>query len=237
MKYSWRHLIGEPQLCEGGRLASIVFCCDPREKPCPILDEALRMLGVSKEKFIEVMEKHKIKVPRRDGSCFGNLAFCPSIEKDSRDRDMYLLEKGLSPSWYLKYKFNILKDLLPEESRLEFAFSNRLLRQFAVEMLDLETKKVYRALGMGSITGRILLLTEIFSEDVLRDENLSAELGKTEYVGVRLPKDLVEKLDELVEKKVVASRSDGIRRALALYLSVVHGLQASKAYIPNTTTP
>ena len=44
-KYSWRNLIGEPPLCEGGRLASIVFCCDPRRKPCMILDEALRMLG------------------------------------------------------------------------------------------------------------------------------------------------------------------------------------------------
>ena len=35
-KFSWRDLIGEPQLCEGGKLASVVFC-NPYECECPLL--------------------------------------------------------------------------------------------------------------------------------------------------------------------------------------------------------
>lgn len=219
-KYSWRDLIGEPQLCEGGRLASIVFCCDPRRKRCPILEEALRMLGLTVEDFVRVMEKHGIPVPEKDGTCFGNLAFCPSLEKPSKDRDVFLIRKGWSLSKYLKYKFRILLDLVPSD-KLGYAFSTRVLRQYAVEMLDLETKKVYRALALGNIRSGTLMITEVFREQDLRDRQVEILLSQMEFVGVRIPKDLVEQLDELVGKGIVESRSDGIRRALMLYLSAL----------------
>ena len=32
MRYSWRNLVGEVNICGGGHLAAIVFCCDPRKK-------------------------------------------------------------------------------------------------------------------------------------------------------------------------------------------------------------
>lgn len=219
-RYSWRDLIGEPQLCEGGRLVSIVFCCDPRRKRCPILEEALKMLGLTVEDFVGVMEKHKIHIPEKDGTCFGNLAFCPSLEKPSKDRDGFLIRKGWSLTRYLKYKFRILLDLVPLD-RLDYAFGTRVLRQYAVEMLDLETKKVYRAFALGNIRSRTLMITEVFGEQDLRDRQVEILLSQTEYVGVRIPKNLVEQLDELVEKGIVESRSDGIRRALMLYLSAL----------------
>jgi len=219
-RYSWRDLIGEPQLCEGGRLASIVFCCDPRRKRCPVLEEALKMLGLTVEDFVRVMEKHRIPVPEKDGTCFGNLAFCPSLEKPSKDRDGFLIRKGWSLTKYLKYKFSILKDLVPP-NRLDYAFGTRVLRQYAVEMLDLETKKVYRVLALGNIRSGTLMITEVFGEQDLRDRQVGILLSQTEYVGVRIPRDLVEQLDELVEKGIVESRSDGIRRALMLYLSAL----------------
>jgi len=219
-KYSWRNLIGEPPLCEGGRLASIVFCCDPRRKPCMILDEALRMLGISKDDFVRVMEKHRIPVQENDGSCFGNLAFCPSLEKPSRDRDRALIRMGWSLNRYLKYKFNILRDLVPP-GKMDYVFSTRVLKQFAVEALDLETKKVYRALALGNLRSRTLLITEIFREQDLRDRQVENVLSQTEYVGVRVPKELVVQLDELVAKGIIKSRSDGIRRALLLYLGAL----------------
>jgi len=219
-RYSWRDLIGEPQLCEGGRLVSIVFCCDPRRKQCPILEEALKMLGLTVEDFIKVMEKHGIPIPEKDGTCFGNLAFCPSPEKESKDRDTALLKMGWSLSRYLKYKFSILKDLIPP-GKLDYAFNTRVLKQYAVEILDLETRRVYKALALGNIKSGTLMITEIFKEQDLKDRQVESVLSKTDYVGVRIPKDLVEQLDELVEKGIIESRSDGIRRALHLYLSAL----------------
>jgi len=219
-KYSWRDFIGEPQLCEGGRLCSIVFCCDPRKKQCPILIEALKMVGISVEDFVKVMEENKIPVKRRDGTCFGNLAFCPSLEWQSRDRDEALLRMHWSLRRYLNYKFELLKKLVPPD-KIDFVFSTRLLKQFAIEALDLETKKVYRALAMGNLRSGTLMITEIFKEHDLRDSQVEFVLSQTEYVGVRIPKDLLNALDELVAKGLVESRSDGIRRALRLYLKAL----------------
>jgi len=219
-RYSWRDLIGEPQLCEGGRLASIVFCCDPRRKWCPILEEALKMLGLTAEDYVNAMEKRGVKISERDGTCFGNLAFCPSPEKPSRDRDEALLRMGWSLSKYLKYKFNILRDLVPP-NKLDYAFNTRVLRQYAVEMLDLETKRVYKALALGNVRSRTLMITEIFRRRDLKDRQVEVVLSQTEYVGVRIPKDIVRELDELVAKGLLKSRSDGIRRALLLYLGAL----------------
>ena len=219
-RYSWRDLVGEPPLCEGGRLASIVFCCDPRRKQCHMLEQALRMLGLTVEDFVKVMDAHKIPVREKDGTCFGNLAFCPSPERESKDRDEALLEMGWSLSRFLKYKFNILKSLVPPD-KMDCAFSTRVLRQFAVEALDLESRKVYRALALGDIKSGNLLVTEVFSEKDLENSQVEELLSQTEYVGVRIPKDIVGELDELVAKGVLKSRSDGIRRALLLYLGAL----------------
>ena len=171
-KYSWRDFIGEPPLCEGGRLASIVFCCDPRKKPCPLLEEALKMLGLTIEDFVKVMDENKIPVKEKDGTCFGNLAFCPSLEKPSMDRDEALLKMHWGLRRYLTYKFELLRKLLPSVEKLDYAFENRLLRQYAIEALDLETGKVYKALALGNMKTRTFYITEVFREQDLKDLSL-----------------------------------------------------------------
>jgi len=223
-RFSWRSLIGEPPLCEGGRLASIVFCCDPRRVKCPILEKALKMLGITVEEFVEAMEKHGKTIEEVDGTCYGNLAFCPSPEKESKDRDKALLKMGWNLTRYLKYKFEILHSLLPPD-KLKLAFSERVMRQYAVELLDLETKKVYRALALGDVEAGMFLVTEVFNERDLVDNRVETILSSTEYVGVRIPSHLVEQLDELVEKGIIESRSDGIRRALQLYLMALKNVK------------
>jgi len=219
-RYSWRDLVGEPPLCEGGRLASIVFCCDPRVNPCPILDEALRILGISREKFIEVMERERIDIEAVDGTCYGNLAFCPSLEKPSKDRDEALRRLGWSVTDYLRYKFRLLTRLVPK-NQLKRVFNERVLRQYAVDVLDLETKRVYKAFALGNISSGILRITEVFREGELRDRQVEDVISRTEFVGVRIPKDLLSGLDSLIKKGIVKSRSDGIRRALIIYLSAL----------------
>jgi len=219
-RYSWRDLIGEPPLCEGGRLVSIVFCCDPRKKHCQILEEALKLLGITVDDFVKVMLKHSKPIQEKDGTCYGDLAFCPSMEKSSKDRDYALMRLNWSLSRYLRYKFSILKDLIPED-KLDYAFNTRVLRQYAVELLDLETRKVYKAFALGNLKTGTLMLTEVFKEEDLKDMQVESLLTKTDYVGVRIPKNLVDQLDELVERGIIGSRSDGIRRALMLYLSAL----------------
>lgn len=219
-KYSWRDLIGEQQLCEGGRLVSIVFCCDPRRRACQILDDALSMLGISMDDFIRVMEGHKIPIPERDGTGFGNLAFCMSPENESKDRDEALIRMGWSLSKYLKYKFEILEDLIPPD-KMDYAFNTRVLRQFAVEALDLETKRVYKALALGNMKSGTLIITEIFAEEDLKDKQVEDVLSLTEFIGVRVPREIINELDKFVAKGIIKSRSDGIRRALLLYLNAL----------------
>ena len=104
---------------------------------------------------------------------------------------------------------------------MDYAFNTRVLKQFAVEALDLETRRVYKALALGNLRSGTLLITEIFKERDLKDKQVEAVLSQTEYVGVRIPKDIINELDELVAKGIIESRSDGIRRALLLYLGAL----------------
>jgi len=135
-----------------------------------------------------------------------------------------LLKMGWNLTRYLKYKFEILHSLLPPD-KLKLAFSERVMRQYAVELLDLETKKVYRALALGDVEAGMFLVTEVFNERDLVDNRVETILSSTEYVGVRIPSHLVEQLDELVEKGIIESRSDGIRRALQLYLMALKNVK------------
>jgi predicted metal-binding transcription factor (methanogenesis marker protein 9) len=208
MKYnSWRSLIGETQLCEGGRLSSIVFCCDPRKNFCPILDIALHELGIEKEDFIKIMDKHDAY----------NLAFCPSLEKEDKKRDEILLKNNWGPSKYLQYKFEILEELLGK--RIEEAFSKRLFKQFAMEILDPETSQVYKTIALGDLKNKIFIVTEIVEESKL-EEKIEEDLEKLEFVGVRMPKNLIKKIDEMISLGYASSRSDLIRKSLHLYLSI-----------------
>jgi len=205
---SWRSLIGETQLCEGGRLSSIVFCCDPRKIFCPILDIALHELGIQKEDFIRIMDKHDIN----------NLAFCPSLEKEDKKRDEILLKNNWGPSKYLQYKFEILEELLGEKTNE--AFSKRLLKQFAMEILDPETKQVYKAIALGDLKNKIFIVTEVVEENRL-EEKIEEDLEKLEFVGVRMQKNLIKKIDEMISLGYASSRSDLIRKSLHLYLSII----------------
>jgi len=212
-KFSWRDLIGEPQLCEGGRLASVVFC-NPCECECPLFREALRRLGINKQHFLEVMDRFKVVV---DGY---NLALAPSPERPDERRDKSLLKLGWSLSKYLNYKFEILCHLIPK-SRLQKAFNKGLLRQFALQMLDLNTKKIYRALAWANLDLHIALIIEILEKRPLEDESIEKLLSttKSKYVGVRLPTSLLNAIDTVIEKGLADSRSEVIRKALLSYLS------------------
>jgi len=213
MVYTWKNLVGEPNLCGGGHLASIVFCCDPRRKKCPFRDYALARLGISKEMFVEIKEKHRVE----SDTCFGNLAYCCSPEKNCPRRNKALYSLKWNFRQYLQYKWEILKDLVPREM-MDRAFTERVLRQYGMELLELDTQKVYRALGFGNIDMKAVWITEVVKSENLANEDLGKELKESEFIGVRMPKVMLRELDELVELGVFESRSQAIRAAVSLLL-------------------
>jgi len=215
---SWKILLDEPRLCEGGRLVSIVYCCDPTKVSCPIVEHALKILGLSKEEFAEAMRRHGVEVPSIDGTCFGNLAFCPPLDHPSRDRDEALRRLGWDAVKYAKFKWDLLTKIIPKE-KLRIAMNTRIVTQFAVSLLDLETRKEYKAFGLGNVDLKFIRLTEVFREGELRDREVEETLRNSEFVAARIPKQILEEIDALVAKGIVKSRSDAIRRALMLYIS------------------
>jgi predicted metal-binding transcription factor (methanogenesis marker protein 9) len=215
-EYSWRDLENIPHLCEGGALASIVFCCDPRKVRCPLFQRALNELGVTLDQYLSVVEKLGVPVQSIDGTCYGNLAFCPSLTHVSRDRDEFLYNRMWTVEMYLKYKFKMLKTLLnndPEKIRL--AFTKRLLGRYVAAIIDLDTNEMYRAILVGDISKgafRIENIEKISIEPVPTDNGV--------VVSATVPLTIAKKLKE-IEKAKSVSKSEIIRRALQLFLHIL----------------
>ena len=216
MKYNWRSLLGEPNICGGGHLAAIVFCCDPRKKRCPFRDYALKLLGISKDEFVKVKDEMKVEC---EECCFKNLAYCCSPEKICPLRDAALKRLGWTLSKYLQYKWEILERLVDRE-KMDFAFSERVLKQYGMELLELDTQKVYRALGYGNVGMKAVWITKVVGEEPLLDKELREELRGTEFVGARVPRPLLRRVDELVARGIFKSRSHAIRAGLSLLLKI-----------------
>jgi predicted metal-binding transcription factor (methanogenesis marker protein 9) len=216
--HGWKRLASVQQLCDGGPLASIVFCCDPRRKRCPVLERALRELGLTVEEFVSVMERHRVPVPEVDGSCYGNLAFCPSLEVKSRDRDEFLLRSdGWSVSKYLEYKYELLLDLIPRD-KLDYAFSKSVVGKYVGAVIDANTGRALAVVLVGD--------PELGGFRVLRVEDAECSFVDNAdyldgYLNVRLPRDVVAELESLVKAGVIRSKSDAARRAILLFLQAI----------------
>jgi predicted metal-binding transcription factor (methanogenesis marker protein 9) len=214
--FSWRDLENIPHLCEGGVLASIVFCCDPRKVRCPLIQKALNELGLTLDQYLSVVEKLGVPLQTFDGTCYSNLAFCPSLTHVSRDRDEFLYNKMWTVEMYLKYKFRILKTLLNNDvEKMLFAFSRKLLGRYIAVILDVDTNEMFRAMLVGDISRKAFRIDRI--------ERVSVEpvpSSNDVVVSVRIPLAIAKRLKELEKEKSV-SKSEFIRRALQLFLHIV----------------
>jgi len=134
-------------LCGGGPLISLVYCCG-LEKPCPIRNYALKLLGITPEKFKEVKEKHRIDA---EGTCFKNLAYCCSLQKECPFRDKVRKRLNMSDEDYLKYKLEILRDLIPRE-KLDYALKTRVMKPLIFIIVDPSGEEwtEWRGLGFGN---------------------------------------------------------------------------------------
>ncbi|MDD1685946.1 methanogenesis marker 9 domain-containing protein [Methanoregula sp.] len=95
------------QLCRGGDIRSLAFCCMP-VKECPLIP-TLSRINLAHEDYI-TMKLDAVKgTPLDDGkqTCFGSLAWCCKISSPCMFRDMTLQQARLSKKEYMRLKHDL----------------------------------------------------------------------------------------------------------------------------------
>lgn len=92
------------QLCRGGDIRSLAFCCMP-VKECPLIP-ALARIGLSHEAYVSLKRKSVEGTPLNEGpqTCFGSLAWCCKTSSPCMFRDMTIKQVGLSKKEYMRLK-------------------------------------------------------------------------------------------------------------------------------------
>ena len=113
------------QLCRGGDLRSLTFCCMP-VKECPLIP-ALKKVGMSPKEYHDLKVRLVENTPLASGSstCFGSLAWCCKSSTPCMFRDISIKKEGISLADYMRYKRRlsekIMRRLFDEEDREEIA--------------------------------------------------------------------------------------------------------------------
>lgn len=92
------------QLCRGGDIRSLAFCCMP-VKECPLIPTLAR-IGLSHDVYIAMKKKSVEGTPLAEGrqTCFGSLAWCCKTSSPCMFRDMSIKQVGLSKKEYMRLK-------------------------------------------------------------------------------------------------------------------------------------
>jgi tRNA-dihydrouridine synthase B len=92
------------QLCRGGDIRSLTFCCMP-VKECPLIP-TLSRIDLPKDDYIRLklgsVQGTKLEEGRQ--TCFGSLAWCCKTSSPCMFRDMTLKQSGLSKKEYMRLK-------------------------------------------------------------------------------------------------------------------------------------
>ncbi len=100
------------QLCRGGDVRSLAFCCMP-VKPCPLLP-TLQKYNISPQEFVSMKMEAVAGTPLEQGAntCFGSLAYCCKDTTPCMFRDATLRQAGIKRSVYMDLKRDISKKIL-----------------------------------------------------------------------------------------------------------------------------
>jgi len=92
------------QLCRGGDIRALAFCCMP-VKECPLIPTLAR-IGLPKEEYIHLKLDTVKNTPLEGGdhTCFGSLAWCCKTSSPCMFRDMTLSQAGLKKKEYMRLK-------------------------------------------------------------------------------------------------------------------------------------
>jgi tRNA-dihydrouridine synthase B len=100
------------QLCRGGDIRSLAFCCMP-VKECPLIPTLTRM-GITKEHYIRSKQEAVKGTPLETGqqTCFGSLVWCCKTSSPCMFRDMTIKQIGLSKKEYMRRKRELSDTLM-----------------------------------------------------------------------------------------------------------------------------
>ncbi len=92
------------QLCRGGDLRSLTFCCMP-VKQCPLLP-SLDSIGMSRQDYLALKEGlvQESEIAKGSHTCFGSLAWCCKSSTPCMFRDMTLKALPLPKNEYMALK-------------------------------------------------------------------------------------------------------------------------------------
>ncbi|MDT8356910.1 MAG: methanogenesis marker 9 domain-containing protein [Methanomicrobiaceae archaeon] len=100
------------QLCRGGDIRALAFCCMP-VKDCPLLP-ALNRIGLGRNEFVVTKQQAVQNTPLENGdnTCFGSLAWCCKTSTPCMFRDITLGQIGLSRQDYMRYKHRMSEKIM-----------------------------------------------------------------------------------------------------------------------------
>jgi TIM-barrel protein len=100
------------QLCRGGDIRALTFCCMP-VKECPLIPTLAR-IGVPREDYIRMKLESVRGTPLDQGSqtCFGSLAWCCKISSPCMFRNMTLKQAGISMKEYMRLKRELSETIM-----------------------------------------------------------------------------------------------------------------------------
>jgi putative methanogenesis marker domain 9 len=92
------------QLCRGGDIRALAFCCMP-VKECPLIP-TLSRIDLPKEDYIRLKLDTVKGTPLEEGkqTCFGSLAWCCKTSSPCMFRDMTLKQQNISKKEYMRMK-------------------------------------------------------------------------------------------------------------------------------------
>lgn len=107
------------QLCRGGDIRSLAFCCMP-VKSCPLIP-TLEKIGLSRDRYISLKQEAVRGTPLEGGAqtCFGSLSWCCKSSSPCMFRDITLQQMDLSKREYMQAKRRLSGRIMQEifESR------------------------------------------------------------------------------------------------------------------------
>jgi len=100
------------QLCRGGDIRALTFCCMP-VKACPLIP-TLEKIGLSRDEYLKLKQEAVKGTPLEDGknTCFGSLAWCCKISSPCMFRNMTLEKMGLSARDYMRCKHRLSEKIM-----------------------------------------------------------------------------------------------------------------------------
>jgi tRNA-dihydrouridine synthase B len=100
------------QLCRGGDIRALAFCCMP-VKECPLIPTLAR-IGMPRDDYIRLKLEAVQGTPLEHGSqtCFGSLAFCCKNSSPCMFRTMTLKQHGISPKDYMRMKRELSETIM-----------------------------------------------------------------------------------------------------------------------------